>query len=150
MKLKLRHYWLIGALLIVAGLIFTLYLNNDDRILLLLTNQTVADAADIKSVDYLPEDSSYFAFIDFELPADVRQDWLFLSYRQSDCQVFRDLATTGNLKSDWEEMLQTGQCYENKVLIRNPIASYNEVSVVVEGDSVLIYAAGIDDPAFFL
>ncbi len=138
------------ALVCFLGLIFTGCASDDKRILLLLTNSDLAESADIADLDYYPEESSFFAFAEFSAPANYRDQWLFNDYKIAPCDIFTSLAATGNLKKSWETLIPGGTCFENKILLRNPLASYNEISILLNGEKILLYAAGIDDPAYII
>lgn len=135
--------------LFLVGVLFTFLLSgcgeqNDALLTALLPPSVLASATDV-TLDYYPDDTGYFALVEMQVPEAVRTEWLNESFMQGDCQIFESLYSGDFVSEEWWQRAKQGSCYQNEVLMTNELANYNELTVLLYEDQVLLYAAGLNE-----
>jgi len=132
--------------MVLLGLVLSLLLTgcsyNDEKVATVLLGPEIMSAATIKNVEYLPNGKDYYAFIEMNVQEEQRTTWLNENFTEADCTAFKVLYESDYVSKDWADKSDTGSCYYNASVVTNELAPYNEISLLLYDNDILLYAAG--------
>lgn len=132
------------AFALISINIFGCSKGSQTEILTGLIGASTANLAKISSFDFIDnkEHEGYFLVSQFALDKEIMRSWLAEAYKAQDCEVFELLAEKSFIDAEQAKLSKTGRCYRNALIIQSDLAKYNEISLAVKGEQVLLYAAG--------
>lgn len=132
--------------LLMLGAVFLLIgcKPNNEEVAVAILGDVATQASDLE-VDYLPTTLGYFAIMNFTLSPELEAAWLAKSFKESDCAVFEALYAGDYISNAWWSKIPDGTCYLSTSVLKNDLAEYNELSLLLSGEEILLYAAGTND-----
>lgn len=118
---------------------------SDDKLLATFVPPDLLLKATNIEAEYLPLEEGYFYIANFDLPANESADWLAEDYKEGDCEYFKSLQGGGYIDEQWLDRMEKAKCYRNATVTDTDLATYNEISVLLYEDKILLYAAGLNE-----
>lgn len=132
------------AIILISISIFGCSKGSQTEILTELIGASTANLAEVSSFDFIENKANegYFLVSQFTLDKEIMRSWLAEAYKAQDCEVFELLADKNFIDEEQSKLSKTARCYRNALIIQSDLAKYNEISLAVKGEQVLLYAAG--------